>query len=177
MFNCLALPPRSEILSESSISTLLSVLFIASNEQAFLLFPAVLAVVVAAFAIISWPWHVTWRCYHYCVGHIMAWDFSDSSFRPSIVLKATHSKLTSMEFLTGNTLSMKHQLLAAGDETGTLHIFEMPRSLVRPAHKEAALMSAFLDREREVRSFFSLFLKKLHMKSDWHASWNTAGSI
>lgn len=96
----------------------------------------------------------------------MAWDFSDSSFRPSIVLKATHSKLTSMEFLTGNTLSMKHQLLAAGDETGTLHIFEMPRSLVRPAHKEAALMSAFLDREREVRSFFSLFLKKLHMKSD-----------
>jgi hypothetical protein len=81
----------------------------------------------------------------------MAWDFSDSSFRPSIVLKATHSKLTSMEFLTGNTLSLKHQLLAAGDETGTLHIFEMPRSLVRPAHKEAALMSAFLDREREVR--------------------------
>jgi hypothetical protein len=82
----------------------------------------------------------------------MAWDFSDSSFRPSIVLKATHSKLTSMEFLTGNTLSLKHQLLAAGDETGTLHIFEMPRSLVRPAHKEAALMSAFLDREREVRT-------------------------
>ena len=86
----------------------------------------------------------------------MAWDFSDSSFRPSIVLKATHSKLTSMEFLTGNNLSMKHQLLAAGDETGTLHIFEMPRSLVRPAHKEAILMSAFLDREREVRVVFSM---------------------
>ena len=84
-------------------------------------------------------------------GHVMAWDFSDSSFRPSIILKATHSKLTSMEFLTSSSLSFKHQLLAAGDETGTLHIFEMPRSLVRPAHKEAALMSAFLDREREVR--------------------------
>ena len=91
----------------------------------------------------------------------MAWDFSDSSFRPSIVLKATHSKLTSMEFLTGNNLSMKHQLLAAGDETGTLHIFEMPRSLVRPAHKEAILMSAFLDREREVRIVVS---------RAWHSS-------
>lgn len=83
-------------------------------------------------------------------GHIMAWDFSDSSFRPSVVLKATHSKLLSMEFLTGNNLSVKHQLLAAGDETGTLHIFQMPRNLVRPAHKEVALMSTFLDREREV---------------------------
>ena len=84
----------------------------------------------------------------------MAWDFSDSSFRPSVVLKATHSRLTSMEFLTGSNTSMKHQLLAAGDETGTLHIFEMPRSLVRPAHKEAIMMSAFLDREREVRIVF-----------------------
>jgi hypothetical protein len=62
----------------------------------------------------------------------MAWDFSDSSFRPSVILKATHTKLTSMEFLTGSNLSMKHQLLAAGDETGTLHIFEMPRNLIRP---------------------------------------------
>jgi hypothetical protein len=35
-------------------------------------------------------------------GHVMAWDFTESSFRPSVNLKATHSKLTSMEFLTGN---------------------------------------------------------------------------
>ena len=80
----------------------------------------------------------------------MAWDFTDTSFRPSIVLKAAHFKITSMEFLTGTSISSKQQLLAAGDESGTLHIFEMPKSLVKPAHKEAIIMSAFLDREREV---------------------------
>jgi hypothetical protein len=48
---------------------------------------------------------------------------------------------------------MKHQLLAAGDETGTLHIFEMPRNLVRPVHKEQTLMSSFLQREGERASY------------------------
>jgi hypothetical protein len=82
-------------------------------------------------------------------GHIEVWDFTDSSFRPSMKLKATHNRLTSMEFLTGSVL--KQQLLAAGDETGTLHVFEMPRAVIRPVHKEEILMQAFLDREEEVR--------------------------
>ena len=87
----------------------------------------------------------------------MAWDFSDTSFRPSIVLKAAHFKITSMEFLIGASTSSKQQLLAAGDESGTLHIFEMPKSLIKPAHKEAIIMSAFLDREREV-SYVNVFV-------------------
>jgi hypothetical protein len=81
-------------------------------------------------------------------GHIEVWDFTDSSYRPSMKLKATHTRLTSMEFLT--SALFKQQLLAAGDETGTLHVFEMPRVMIRPVHKEDAIMAAFLDREQKV---------------------------
>jgi hypothetical protein len=102
----------------------------------------------------------------YNAGNVMVWDFTDTSFRPSIVLKAAHFKITSMEFLKSSSSSAKQQLLAAGDESGTLHIFEMPKSLVKPAHKEAIIMSAFLDREREVRHINqrlgALFLLCLH---------------
>lgn len=81
-------------------------------------------------------------------GQILAWDFTDTSFKASIELKATHSKITSMEFLSSN--NSKHQLLAVGDEQGTLHIFEVPRNLTRPVHKEDSIMLKFLEREIEV---------------------------
>jgi len=81
-------------------------------------------------------------------GHIMAWDFTDSSFRPSIELKATHAKITSMEFLQSSA-NARQQLLSIGDETGTLHVFEMPRNLIRPVHKEETVMSLFLEREKQ----------------------------
>lgn len=95
--------------------------------------------------------HYTEQYSFYYAGNVMVWDFTDTSFRPSIILKAAHFKITSMEFLKSSSSTAKQQLLAAGDESGTLHIFEMPKSLVKPAHKEAIIMSAFLDREREVR--------------------------
>ena len=82
-------------------------------------------------------------------GHLLAWDFTDSSFRPSATLKATHTKLTSLEFFP-SAQTTKQQLLAVGDESGTLHIFEMPRNLIRPVHKEASVMQGFLDREQEL---------------------------
>ena len=74
-----------------------------------------------------------------------------------------------MEFLTGTSASSKQQLLAAGDESGTLHIFEMPKSLVKPAHKEAIIMSAFLDREREVSHviFFCFLVLFSHFCMFW----------
>lgn len=78
-------------------------------------------------------------------GQIMVWDFTDSGFRPSIELKATHSKITSMELL-GQGAS-RFQMLAVGDEAGTLHIFEMPRNLSKPVHKEETIMLKFLERE------------------------------
>ena len=96
-------------------------------------------------------------------GHMHAWDFTDSSYRASVDLHVTHTKVTSMEFLiSGNPspaaataasvaaatqVTVRQQLLAIGDETGTLHIFEIPRNLARPVHKEDKIMGAFLERE------------------------------
>ena len=82
-------------------------------------------------------------------GQILVWDFTDSSFRPSIELKATHSKIASMEFLPAVS-THRHHLLAVGDDLGTLHIFEVPRNLTRPVHKEEVIMGKFLERELQV---------------------------
>jgi hypothetical protein len=86
------------------------------------------------------------------------WDFTDSSFRPSIELKATTpNRLTSMEFLTHSTGSRK-QLLAAGDDKGTLHVYELPRNITKPIPNEDTVMKNFLDREHQVRYLFSLLV-------------------
>lgn len=82
-------------------------------------------------------------------GSILVWDFTDSSVRPSSDLKAMHTKITSMEFLKGPA-TQRQQLLAVGDETGTLHIFEMPRNVAKPIHREESVMKKFIDREIKV---------------------------
>jgi dynein intermediate chain 3, axonemal len=83
-------------------------------------------------------------------GQLFGWDFTDSSYKPFMELKATHSRITSMEFLVGSSGSNRQQLLAVGDETGTLHVFETPRTLAKPIHKEDTVMKLFLDREYQV---------------------------
>lgn len=82
-------------------------------------------------------------------GSLMVWDFTDSSYRPSIELKATHTRITSMEFLV-SSMSSRQQLLAVGDESGTLHIVEMPRNVMRPVHREESIMKKFIDGELKV---------------------------
>jgi len=82
-------------------------------------------------------------------GNLQAWDFADSSSRPASELHATHARITSMEFLSSSSgASARVQLLAVGDETGTLHVFEVPRSLTRPVPREEQLMTAFFEREQ-----------------------------
>lgn len=82
-------------------------------------------------------------------GHIIGWDFTDSSSRPSYELKATHARVTTIEFLASGASNTRQQLLAVGDETGTLHVFEVPRALVRPVPREEVLMTTFFDREQQ----------------------------
>ena len=79
-------------------------------------------------------------------GQVMAWDFTDMSYKPSLPLKATQARITSMQYLLDENRS-RQQLLAVGDETGTLHIFELPRLLHRAVHSEEAVMDKFLERE------------------------------
>ena len=83
-------------------------------------------------------------------GHLQIWDFTDTSTRPSAELKATHAKITSMEFMdSAEKANTNQQLLAIGDDAGTLHVFELPRNLIRPVPKEEAIMQAFMNREWE----------------------------
>ena len=76
-------------------------------------------------------------------GLLEAWDLLDRSHEPSMVATVASSAVTSLEFSSQAT----PQLLAAGDESGVLHIVEMPRSLRRPVAGEQATMAAFLSRE------------------------------
>ncbi len=52
--------------------------------------------------------------------------------------------------LNNAALNTRMQLLAVGDDVGTLHIFEMPRNLIKPVHREDAIMLKFLEREAQV---------------------------
>jgi WD40 repeat protein len=84
-------------------------------------------------------------------GSLQIWDFTDSSYRPSVELKAAHTRVTSMEFLRPSGMTPpRQQLLAIGDQSGTLHVFEIPRALIRPAHNERQLMVSLIDREMKV---------------------------
>ena len=83
-------------------------------------------------------------------GHLQIWDFTDTSTRPSAELKATHAKITSMQFMdSAEKANTNQQLLAMGDDAGTLHVFEMPRNLIRPVPKEESIMQGFMAREWE----------------------------
>lgn len=108
-------------------------------------------------------------------GQILVWDFTDSSFHHSLQLKAAPYKITSMELLASGTTTAapvapvlaagstatagaggaapaastvaKFQLLAVGDEAGTLHIHEMPYTLTKKVNREEIIMQKFLERE------------------------------
>lgn len=89
-------------------------------------------------------------------GNIEVWDLSDSSTKASMHLKATQpQRLTSMEFMSASSAgraSTQPQLLACGDDAGTLHVFEVPRSLSRALPKEESVMEAFLKKQSERQS-------------------------
>lgn len=80
-------------------------------------------------------------------GCVDVWDFTDSSYRPSSTLMTTTSRITSMEFLSGKMASTKQQFLAVGDGVGSLHVFDVPRSLWKPIQNEKKIIKAFFERE------------------------------
>jgi len=52
-----------------------------------------------------------------------------------------------MEFLTGATASGKQQLLAIGDVVGSLHVFQVPRNLMKGGSNERNTIDNFFNRE------------------------------
>ena len=79
-------------------------------------------------------------------GVIEVWDFLDRSHEASMFSTVSSNAITSLEFFPDPHVS---QMLAVGDSTGTLHIMELPRNLLRQQPNEQAIMKAFFEREIE----------------------------
>mmetsp|Transcript_15965 Transcript_15965/g.37684 ORF Transcript_15965/g.37684 Transcript_15965/m.37684 type:complete len:844 (+) Transcript_15965:19-2550(+) len=78
-------------------------------------------------------------------GSVDVWDLLDRSDQPSMSVDIASSAITSLEFWSES--KTHQQLLAVGDEHGTLHIMEMPRNLRRPTGHEENVMRSYYDRE------------------------------
>ena len=78
-------------------------------------------------------------------GMIDIWDLLDRSHEPSMTVAVTPALVTTLEF----TLSGARQLLAVGDDQGTVHVMEVPRNLRRAANNEKAFAGNFFAREEK----------------------------
>jgi hypothetical protein len=104
-------------------------------------------------------------------GTLEIWDLLDMSHVPSSVQSICASAISYLSihqypctyfFFFFNIFCLKnrenylyliakstygHQFIAAGDDEGTLHILEVPKSLCKPVRNEKSILSAFFDRE------------------------------
>jgi len=84
-------------------------------------------------------------------GFIDIWDLNDRSHEPSMTVSATPVAVTSMDFHT----SANRQMLAVGDEQGTVHVVEVPRNLRRAANNEKQFAQNFSCARRSASSMCS----------------------
>lgn len=78
-------------------------------------------------------------------GSIDVWDLLDRSHEPSLVHNVGPAAISAIEFWGDAAGSL--QLLAVGDQHGTLHVLEVPRALRRASPHEAQVVQTLLDRE------------------------------
>ena len=77
-------------------------------------------------------------------GTVDVWDFAtEGCFTPHATLALIPNCISAMEF----TASPKNNIIAVGDKSGTLHMFEIPHHLAHPYPNEKETMRSFLDRE------------------------------
>ena len=79
-------------------------------------------------------------------GTIDVWDFSQSSYSPSLVI-SVKKIITSMKIL--RNFESDGYFLIVGDNTGSVNVFLLPESLTIPLAKEIEMMEEFLKRETE----------------------------
>jgi len=77
-------------------------------------------------------------------GGIDVWDFLDRSHEPSMSVNIASAAITQMQFQQG---AGGQQLVAVGDDQGTVHVLEVPRLLRRAANNEKSFTLNFFERE------------------------------
>jgi dynein intermediate chain 3, axonemal len=83
-------------------------------------------------------------------GILDVWDLLDTSTKPTLTAQLFSSAIASLEFRSpqpGSGGSGGKQLLAVGDDKGSVHLLDFPLSLRRGVPNEEALVSAYLGRE------------------------------
>lgn len=82
-------------------------------------------------------------------GVLQAWDLlgRNSVTEPTDSVPINNTPLTSLAFSLNKSSVKSPQVLAVGDEAGTLHILQLPLQLWRPVPNEKALVEGMLERE------------------------------
>ena len=106
-------------------------------------------------------------------GVIDVWDFTDTALKPSRVIPVVSSAVSSIQFRTIGTeaapyvssdsqqaVAAQEQLLAIGDAKGSLHVVEVPISLVRSFSNEKSQVKDILRREVERVKWYAVRFQK-----------------
>lgn len=83
-------------------------------------------------------------------GSVDVWDILDKTHEPSLTQSVSAAPITT---IYPYPVSQKQHLLAVGDNSGTLHILEIPWSLRHPTPNELASVSNYVEREVKRRNF------------------------
>jgi len=83
-------------------------------------------------------------------GSIDVWDMLDRTHAPILTQSISINPLT---YISCKATSSKQQLIAIGDNTGTLHIMEVPWSLRRNISGELQAVKSYLNREGDRRDY------------------------
>lgn len=83
-------------------------------------------------------------------GSVDVWDLLDKTHEPSITQSVSPAAITSIYPFA---ISHKQHLLAVGDNSGTLHILEIPWSLRQPTPNELTGVTNYFEREVKRRAF------------------------
>eukprot|EP01137_Pigoraptor_chileana_P012527 Opistho-2@64993 len=82
-------------------------------------------------------------------GNVDVWDILDRSHEPAMTQNVSSFPIKSISpvQVSQHSQATRLQFLAIGDDAGTLHILEVPRSLTRPSSNEVAAVENFFERE------------------------------
>ncbi|KAL5022553.1 hypothetical protein ScPMuIL_001708 [Solemya velum] len=83
-------------------------------------------------------------------GSVEVWDLLDKTHEPCLTQSVSPAPITTIHPFQ---VSQKQHLLAVGDNSGTLHILEIPWSLRHPTPNEISGMSNYFEREVKRRAF------------------------
>jgi len=90
-------------------------------------------------------------------GYLQVWDLLERLHEPALTQSVCPGAVSFLEFrpVGDGRGRFGAQMLAAGDEHGVLHIFEIPRTFIRPHAHEAANTERFLRHEARRVDYFA----------------------